>query len=182
MKLTGTYTISAPRPTVWQSLMDPAVLACSLPGCEKMETQPDGTYRAELKVGIGAVKGSYHGHIEVVDGAPPERYRIKVQGEGRGGFVQGEGLFTLAENGPGSTLISYSGEAQVGGVIASVGQRLLEAAAKQTARKFFDEFARQVASAPSTTTSEVAPLPQAAAPEAAPPESPPAPTEPPVSN
>jgi uncharacterized protein len=146
MKLAGTYTIPAPRDKVWQHLMNPETLARALPGCEKMQPNPDGSFTAALKVGIGAVRGSYNGRVEILDPKPPESYRLKVEGKGAGGFVKGDGTLSLAEN-AGGTLITYTGEAQVGGVIASVGQRLLEAAARQVVGKFFEAFAEQVRAA-----------------------------------
>ena len=146
MKLEGKYTIPAPRETVWKRLLDPATLARALPGCEKLEPNPDGSFGADLKVGIGAVRGTYHGRVEILDPQPPESYRMKVEGKGTGGFVKGEGTLKLTEDGGGTT-IAYSGEAQVGGVIASVGQRLLESAGRQIAGKFFEAFAQQVKAA-----------------------------------
>ena len=146
MKLEGTYTIPAPRETVWKRLLDRATLARALPGCEKLEPNPDGSFSADLKVGIGAVRGTYHGRVEILDPQPPESYRMKVEGKGAGGFVKGEGTLKLTEDG-GGTVIAYSGEAQVGGVIASVGQRLLESAGRQIAGKFFQAFAEQVKAA-----------------------------------
>jgi carbon monoxide dehydrogenase subunit G len=147
VKLDGSYTIPAPREVVWRQLMNPETLAKSLPGCERMQPNPDGSYQAELKVGIGAVKGSYQARIEILDPVSPERYRMKVEGKGAGGFVNGEGLLTLTEDGSAQTLITYSGEAQVGGVVASVGQRLLQAAARQIVGQFFQAFAKQVQAA-----------------------------------
>lgn len=141
MKLEGHYTLAAPRAAVWRHLMNPDVLACALPGCQKLEAQTDGSYRADLQVGIAAVKGNYHGRIEILDPVPPERYRMKVEGQGTGGFLKGEGTLTLTDSGAG-TVINYSGEAQVGGVIASVGQRLMVGAAKQIVNQFFEAFAR----------------------------------------
>lgn len=144
MKIEGNHKIPAPRNVVWRGLLDPAVLARAVPGCEKLEAQPDGSYRAEMSVGIAAVKGKYHGRIEILDPVPPERYRMKVEGQGTGGFVKGEGVLTLAEQG-GETVVSYSGEAQVGGIIANVGQRLLQGAARQIVSRFFEAFAREIA-------------------------------------
>ncbi len=156
MKIEGNHKLAAPRDVVWQSLMDPTVLARAIPGCEKLEAQPDGSYRAEMSVGIAVVKGKYHGRIEILDPVPPERYRMKVEGQGTGGFVKGEGVVALAEQG-GETVVSYSGEAQVGGLIANVGQRLLLGAARQIVGRFFEAFARAMAApgpaaAPSTIT------------------------------
>ncbi len=143
MKLEGTYTIPAGRELVWQQLMNPVVLGRAMPGCEKLEPNPDGSFRAELKVGIAAVSGTYHGRVELLDPAPPEHFRMKVDGHGTGGFLKGEGTLTLAESGA-ETLINYSGEVQVGGVIASVGQRLILGAAKQIVNQFFQAFAKQI--------------------------------------
>ncbi len=143
MKIEGSYTIPAPREVVWQNLMNPEVLARSLPGCGKIEPNPDGSFKAELKMGVAAVKGTYRGRIEILDAAPPERYRMKVEGQGTGGFLKGEGVFSLMESGPG-TVVSYSGDAQVGGMIASVGQRLILSAAKQVVKQFFESLAKQV--------------------------------------
>jgi uncharacterized protein len=144
MKIEGTYMIAAPRETVWQHLLNPESLAKSLPGCEKLEPQPDGSFHAEMKVGIAAVKGSYHGRVEILDPVPPERFRMKVEGKGTGGFLKAEGTLTLLGTGS-ETLVGYSGEAQVGGVIASVGQRLVQGAARQIVQNFFQAFAKQVA-------------------------------------
>jgi carbon monoxide dehydrogenase subunit G len=143
MKLEATYTIPAPRDLVWQQLMNPEALARALPGCEKIEPNPDGSFHAELKVGIAAVKGTYHGRIEILEAVPPERYRMKVEGRGTGSFLRGEGTLTLSERAT-ETVISYAAEVQVGGIIASVGQRLMLGAAKQIVNQFFEAFAKQV--------------------------------------
>jgi len=153
----GTHKIPAQRETVWQALMNPEILARALPGCEKLEANPDGSYHAQMKVGIAAIKGTYQGRIEILDATPPERFRMKVDGQGTGGFLKAEGTLTLTgqEN---ETLISYSGEAQVGGVIAGVGQRLMLVAAKQIINQFFQAFSRQV-QAPSSGTASAADRP-----------------------
>ncbi len=143
MKLEGNYIVPAPRDVVWQYLMNPQVLGRSLPGCEKLVPNPDGSFHADLRVGIAAVKGTYRARIEILDPAPPEHFRMIVEGQGTGGFLKGEGTLTLAESSSG-TLVSYSGDAQVGGLIASVGQRLIQGAARQIVQQFFDAFAKQV--------------------------------------
>jgi uncharacterized protein len=143
MILEGTYLIAAPRETVWQHLLNPESLAKCLPGCEKLEPQPDGSFRAEMKVGIAAVKGTYHGRVEILDPVPPERFRMKVEGKGTGGFLKAEGTLTLLGSGT-ETLVGYTGEAHVGGVIASVGQRLVLGAARQIVQQFFQAFAKQI--------------------------------------
>ena len=123
--------------------MNPEVLARAMPGCEKLEPKVDGSFSAELKVGVAAVKGAYRGRIEILDATPPEHFRMKVEGKGTGGFLKGEGTLTLTDSGD-ETLISYSGDGQVGGVIASVGQRLILSAAKRIVNEFFEAFAQQL--------------------------------------
>ena len=143
MKIEGSYKVSAPRARVWQALLDPAILGRAMPGCEKLEPNSDGSFHAELAIGIAAVKGRYHGHVRILDPSPPERYRMSVEGQGTGGFMKGEGTLSLVEQGP-ETVINYSGDAQVGGVVASVGQRLILGAAKQIVNHFFSAFAKQL--------------------------------------
>jgi carbon monoxide dehydrogenase subunit G len=147
MVLGGTYQIPVGREAVWQALMNPEVLARALPGCEKLEANPDGSYSAQMKVGVAAIKGTYQGRVEVLDPIPNELFRLRVQGKGTGGFLNGVGTLSLAADGDG-TLIRYAGEAQVGGVIASVGQRLVLAAAKQIINQFFAAFAKEFPSRP----------------------------------
>jgi len=143
MRLEGTYKVAAPRDIVWKQLLNPDVLARTIPGCEKLEPNPDGSYNAELKMGIAMVRGTYRGRVEILDQVPPEHFRMKVDGQGSGGFLKGEGTLTLAESGS-ETLISYTGEAQVGGLFASVGQRMILSAARQIVEQFFQAFAKQV--------------------------------------
>jgi uncharacterized protein len=143
MRIEGSHKLSAPRETVYERLLDPASLAKALPGCEKLEPQPDGSFAAHLRIGIASVKGNYQGRVEIHDQIPPESFRMNVEGKGAGGFMKGEGTIKLAEEGS-ETVIHYSGEAQVGGLIASVGQRMMQAAAKQIVNQFFESFAKQI--------------------------------------
>lgn len=146
MKLEGTCAISASRETVWKFLMDPETLAKALPGCERFEADSAGGFRATLKVGLAAIKGTYQGRVEIFDRVPPERYRMKIEGQGTGGFIKGEGSITLRDS-AGGTELNYAGEAHVGGILAAVGQRLILGAAKQIVNQFFEAFAGRVRSA-----------------------------------
>jgi uncharacterized protein len=143
MKIEGSYKVSAPRARVWQALLDPEVLGRAMPGCEKLKPNADGCFNAEISIGVAAVKGKYHGQVRILDPVVPERYRLSVEGQGKSGFMKGEGMLTLIEQGP-ETIINYSGDVQVGGVVASVGQRLILSAAKQIVNHFFSTFAKQV--------------------------------------
>ena len=143
MKIHGTHQINGARERVFAALVDPQVLQRCIPGCESLEQTADNTYLATMKAGVGAVKGTFKGSVRLEDIQAPAHYRMIVEGKGGPGFVKGTGEFDLAGT-DGPTAIAYSGEMQVGGVIASVGQRMIEAAAKMLAAKFFSELEKQI--------------------------------------
>ena len=145
MKIHGTHEIHAARDRIFAALTDPQILRHCIPGCESLEKSGDDTYVATMKAGVGPVKGNFKGNVRLEDMHPPSHYRMIVDGKGSPGFVKGTGEFELSETG-GQTSIAYDGEMQVGGVIASVGQRMIEAAAKMLAAKFFSELERQIGS------------------------------------
>jgi carbon monoxide dehydrogenase subunit G len=122
---------------VWQVLLDPAMLADCLPGSEGFQELGDGRYEATLTVGVANVKGTYKSTIQLTDVQEPESYRLLVEGGGRPGSIKGEGLLRLSDNGS-ETVVSYSGDVQVTGMVARVGQRLLPNVAKMMVGKFFD--------------------------------------------
>lgn len=148
MKLEGSHKLAAPRSVVYEKLLDPETLARALPGCEKLEPTSDGSFRAEMKIGIASVRGHYRGRVEILDAKPPESLRMKVDGQGAGSFVRGEGTLALEDCGEEETTLMYSGEVQVGGTIAGVGQRLMQAAARQVINQFFEAFAKQLPKKP----------------------------------
>lgn len=145
MKIHGTHQIQAVRARVFAALIDPQVLQRCIPGCESLEKTGDNTYVATMKAGIGPVKGTFKGHVSLDDMRPPEHYRMIVDGKGAPGFVKGAGDFNLTDVN-GATEIAYVGDMQVGGVIAGVGQRMVEAAAKMLAGKFFSELEKEIGS------------------------------------
>lgn len=136
MKVSGNHLLNAPREHVWQSLNDPAFLKACLPGCESMEAIAPDQYQAVLTIGIAAVKGKYTSTVTLSEKEPPQRFTMQVQGKGSGGFMQGTGVLQLSED-PNGTKVTYQGDVQVGGPIASVGQRLLDGAAKMMVGQFF---------------------------------------------
>ncbi|MBI3457392.1 MAG: carbon monoxide dehydrogenase subunit G [Candidatus Rokubacteria bacterium] len=136
MILEGSHHFNAPRDRVWAAFTDPAVLARATPGCERLDPVGPDEFEATLSVGVAAVKGIYEGKLAITDKNPPEGYTLRVEGSGRPGFVKGEGRLTLAEQ-DGGTLVSIRAEAQVGGLIAAVGQRLLGAATRMLIEQFF---------------------------------------------
>jgi uncharacterized protein len=145
MKIHGTHDIQVPRDRVFAALIDPKILQRCIPGCESLEQTAENTYLATMKAGVGAVKGTFKGSVRLEDIRTPSHYRMIVEGKGGPGFVKGTGEFDLVES-DGNTAIAYAGEMQVGGVIAGVGQRMIEAAAKMLAGKFFTELEKQIAS------------------------------------
>ena len=136
MKLEGAYDVPAPRQKVWDAFQDPEQLKQAIPGCEKLEAIGPDEYKATMKVGVGGVKGTFEGKVRLSDKKPPESYKMAVEGAGGPGFIRGETVITLTENGSG-TKVSYTADLQVGGLIASVGQRMLGGVSKMMADKFF---------------------------------------------
>ena len=143
MKITGTHEIEAPRDQVYASLTDPQILQRCIPGCESLEKTENNNYVATMKAGVGSVKGRFKGNVRLEDMQAPTHYRMIVDGKGAPGFVKGAGDFKLDESN-GGTAIAYEGEMKVGGVIAGVGQRLIEAAAKMLAAQFFNSLAKEI--------------------------------------
>ena len=136
MKLEGSSDVPAARQTVWEAFLDPAKLKKAIPGCEKLEAIAPEEYKATMKVGVGGVKGTFEGKVRLTEKKPPESYKMAVEGSGGPGFIRGETLIKLsdADNG---TRVAYSADVQVGGLIASVGQRMLGGVSKMLADKFF---------------------------------------------
>lgn len=144
MKIQGTHTFDAPRERVWRALLDPAVLARTLPGCEKLERVGENDFRGALNVQVGPVKGQFQGTLRLTDVRPLEGYHMKLDGKGPAGFMNGEGDLRLTDAGS-STVLAYDIDSQVGGRVAAVGQRLLESSAKSITRQGLEGLARELA-------------------------------------
>ena len=143
MKIVGNYTFAARREEVWAALNDPEVLARTIPGCQRLEQVGENEYESTLKVGLQAVRGVYSGRVKIDNLRPPEYYEIHVDGKGNNGFLKGSGSIQLREEN-GHTILDYGGEAHVGGTIASVGQRLLDGAAKTLISQSLKALAAQI--------------------------------------
>jgi carbon monoxide dehydrogenase subunit G len=142
MKIQGQYTLPVPQDRVWQALLDPEVLARTLPGCESLEAIGPDEYRMKMKLAVQSVQGLFEGKVRLKDQQPPTGYELEVDGRGKIGFVNGSGRFTLepaaGEGGEASaTTVHYQGDVKVGGVIAAVGQRLLDMTSKMMIKRFF---------------------------------------------
>jgi carbon monoxide dehydrogenase subunit G len=136
LKVEGEYTMGAPRQRVFDTLMSVEALTGCLPGCERFEDAGGGRYETTLKVGVAGVKGTFTGTVTLKDPVPPQSYTLEMEGNFKGGHVKGTGNISLDDLGE-QTRVRYSGDAQVGGPIASVGQRLMLPAARMMANQFF---------------------------------------------
>jgi carbon monoxide dehydrogenase subunit G len=143
MKIAGTVAVAAPRQKVWDALNNPDVLAKAIPGCEKFEKVGDDEYAITQSVGIASIRGRYTGKMALRDKNPPESCNLKIEGKGPGGFVNGTAKVTLAEKDE-KTDLSYDSEMQVGGLLASLGSRLIEPVAKQLVGQFFKSLEQQI--------------------------------------
>ena len=151
MKIAGSYTVPVAQERAYQVLQDPEVLAKCMPGTEQLVKIGPDEYEMKMKMIISAVQGLFVGKIRIADQKPPEQFRLIVEGSGKVGFVKGDGLLTLAPAGAG-TEVRYEGDVQVGGVIAGVGQRLLDTTAKVVIRKFFEKLTETVSQAGQTAS------------------------------
>jgi uncharacterized protein len=144
MVMDGQVQLPAAREVVWAKLNDPEVLKVCIPGCESFERLSDSEFRAVATTKIGPVKARFKGKVRLSDLDPPNGYRISGEGDGGvAGFAKGGAMVTLAAHDSG-TQLSYHVDAQIGGKIAQLGQRLVNGAAKKMADQFFTKFAGAV--------------------------------------
>lgn len=145
MKIKGSKKLPATPKRVFEWLMDPKVLARALPGCQKLEPTGNNTFNVKMKLGLAALSGAYEGTVRLSEQRPAEHLRLAMNSRGPWGFADGDGTLTL-EAADGETVVQYAGEVKVGGLVASVGQRLLDAAARKLIGDFFKNLARQAES------------------------------------
>lgn len=175
MKISGESTINATQLQVWTALNDIEVLARVVPGCEKLEQVGENQFEGTVKLGMAGIKGVYSGKIRLEDVDAPRYYKLVAAGKGSNGVVDAVGTVELVSQPDGQTLLKYGGEAQIGGMLASVGQRLIEGAARQLIGQSLKALEQQIMQRiPATTTAPVAPAVDAtpAAPVAPAPETP----------
>ena len=144
MTVRGSHTVPGPPDRVYSMLQDPAILQAAIPGCQELKEIGEGRYAMTMKVALAALAGDFTGTVQLTDREPPSQFRMIVEASGRMGFLKGEGLLTVTPASETTTTVSYEGSTSIGGTIASVGQRLLDATSKMIIRTFFDRFATQV--------------------------------------
>src|SRR5437867_13268416 len=146
MKLEGSYDVKAPRQKVWGAFLDPETLRKAIPGCEKLELIGNDEYKATLKIGVAAVKGTFEGKVRLLEKKPPESYRLAAEGSGGPGFVRADTLITLTDA-DGGTRGSYSADVQIGGPIAGVRQRVLGRVSRVVAAQLLHKMSELLQSA-----------------------------------
>ena len=154
MEMSGVQLVPAPQRVVWDALNDPEMLKASVPGCESIERTGENEYRVQMVARVGPVSAKFKGKLTLSDVKPPDSYSIAFEGQGgAAGFAKGGAHVRLAPEGD-KTKLSYDVKASVGGKLAQIGSRLVDAAAKKVADDFFRNFNQKVGAAhgdPDTT-------------------------------
>jgi carbon monoxide dehydrogenase subunit G len=144
MELTGEQRIAAPRERVWEALNDPEILKQCIPGCQHIEKSDENTFSAKVKAKVGPVNSTFSGTVTLSNLNPPESYTISGEGSGgAAGFAKGSAHVELEADGD-ETILRYTVDAQVGGKLAQVGQRLIQSTANKYAKQFFEAFTEKV--------------------------------------
>src|SRR5438105_5059189 len=141
MKIKGSYTFPASADEVWDLLLDPNVLMQVIPGLESVDVQPDGNILATAMVGVGPVKGRFSGKLQLLEQQKPTHVRIVGEGKGGPGFLKGVCILDALEQNS-ATVVNYQADVQIGGTLASVGQRLVDAATNSVMQQGFERFNR----------------------------------------
>lgn len=138
MKLEGEHVFKGPREEVWEMFYDPEVLASAVPGMDKLDVVAENEYEGVMNVRIGPVSGKFQGKLSLTDVVAPESLTLNVDGRGAPGFAKGVGKAVFIEQPDGTTLLKYDGEVNIGGALASVGQRMIDSVAKSMIRTAFE--------------------------------------------
>ena len=143
MRVSGARSIRAPAAEVWGFLMTPERLRTCLPGCERFEPSATDTFSARMRLGVGFVKGTYHGVVRVIDQQPFDTLGLAIEGSGALGSLSANGTIHFAESG-GTTHLLYDGKADVGGRVGAMGERVISATASKLIDLFFSCLASKV--------------------------------------
>jgi carbon monoxide dehydrogenase subunit G len=130
MKIEGQYTFDGPREILWELVRDPQVLATCMPGSPSVRKTGEHEYEGEIGIRVGPISGAFAGQLSVTNEVPPASCTLTVEGKGKVGFVKGVGNIDMTDQGQGKTLMKYTGEVQIGGKVASVGQRLFDSVSR----------------------------------------------------
>ena len=145
MILSGTFTFEGPRSRVWEILQDPEVLAKALPGTKTLVKVGDDRYQGVMKVSVGPMTAAEFAiSVELKDKVPPETFAMVIDGKGAVGFTKGTATIALDEQPGPITVMTYTSDVQIGGKIASVGQRLLESVGKMMTKQALESLNREL--------------------------------------
>jgi carbon monoxide dehydrogenase subunit G len=136
MEITATYKFAATQQQVWTLLMDPEAIKSCLPGCKELRPTGENRYQAEMSIGVAAVTGTFTSIVTLSDLQPPNSYRLSVDATGKPGFAKGSATIVLRATTAG-TEVDVTATSEVGGLIARVGQRLIDGVARMTMDRFF---------------------------------------------
>jgi carbon monoxide dehydrogenase subunit G len=160
MKVAGDYRFDAQPQEVWEALLDPEVLAAIMPGCKKLELTGENQYAGVMDMKVGPVQGVFQGKVNLENLDPPNGYDLRLDGQGAPGFVKATAKVAITADGNGTNMI-YEGDAQVGGRIASVGQRLLDSSSKAIIKQSLEGLNSQVAARSAAAAGEDVAAPEA---------------------
>jgi carbon monoxide dehydrogenase subunit G len=160
MRVAGQAVLNAPVEQVWDALLDPEVLVATIPGCERLEATGDNAYAMTVTAGVASIRGTYAGTCELRDLAPHESLVLRASGSGAPGTVGAEVRVSFTDRGDGTTELGYEADADVGGMIGGVGQRMLTSVSRRMAGEFFsavdDHLTGSAAPAPAVGVSQPA--------------------------
>lgn len=146
LQIKGQATLHATRDRVWLTLLSAEALQHCLPGCQEFQEIGPYEWEATMSIGMAGIKGTYAGKVKITDQVLETSYRLAVEGAGGGNRIKGTGIVTLRDGADGTTVITYDGEGQIVGILAAVGQRLFQPAARVMAEQFFKCMGTQVPS------------------------------------
>ncbi len=142
MQLNGQKLIEASPEVCFRLFIDPEVLVRTMPGLKHLEPAGQGTYAAEMEMGVAAIRGHYSGTMTIKDVVEDKSYRLAMEGQGPGGFVNVDIAVHFEPDEKGCQVV-YDGEAKVGGTVAGVGQRMLSGVAGFIMNQFFGNVAKE---------------------------------------
>ena len=142
VKISGEFTVNAPRQKVWETLNDVETLGSMIPGAKGLREVGPDEYAASMDLGIGPIRTSFSGKVKISERVEPSSYKLQIEGNSRHGWMNGNGNVELEEVSDDSTLIRADGDIQVGGMVARVGQRMLPGISKQMMQTFFKNVER----------------------------------------
>jgi carbon monoxide dehydrogenase subunit G len=143
LKVAGTALLPVPPERAYDLLQDPVLLAKAIPGCEALVRTGDNEYSLKMKMALASLSGLFDGKVRLAEPDRPNSFRMIVEGTGKIGFLKGDGILRLAPKDAG-TEVSYDGDAQIGGTMASVGNRMIDMTARMLIKRFFEKIATEV--------------------------------------